>query len=80
MLNGFIKVAAVSTSVQVADCDLIARHIVTALSELTKKGVSIAVFPELCITGATCGDLFWQTTLIDGAQAALSGILADSAE
>ena len=74
MKDGFIKVAAATPSIKVADCDYNSKQIITLAKTLAKKGVRLAVFPELCITGYTCQDLFFQTALIDGAKSALSDI------
>ena len=73
---GFIKVAAATPMVRIADC----RHNIEATAELLRRaeseGVSITVFPELSITGYTCGDLFQQSRLLDAAEEALSELLA----
>ena len=75
MKDGFIKVAAATPEIKVADCDHNAKQIISIAKELATKGVKLAVFPELCITGYTCQDLFFQTTLLDGAKNALLTIL-----
>lgn len=71
-MKGFVKVASAITKVKVADC----RHNVVEINRLIGKaatsGVQIVVFPELSITGYTCGDLFLQQTL---QEEALSGML-----
>ena len=74
MKDGFIKVAAATPSIKVADCDYNSKQIITLAKTLAKKGVRLAVFPELCITGYTCQDLFFQTALLDGAKSALEDI------
>ena len=72
MKDGFIKVAAATPQLRVADpvynCEKM-RELVAAASG---KGVQILVFPELAITGSTCGDLFWQETLLQTAEKELT--------
>ena len=74
MKDGFIKVAAATPEIKVADCEYNSKQIIALAKTLAKKGVKLAVFPELCITGYTCQDLFFQTTLINGAKSALNDI------
>lgn len=71
MSNGFIRVAAASPDVKVADVDANVEAICGLISELDDKGVEVAVFPELCVTGYTCGDLFHNATLLKSASEAL---------
>ena len=59
MAYGFIKTACVSPQLKVADCKFNAEQIVESAGAASKKGASILVFPELSITGYTCGDLFF---------------------
>ena len=80
MEHGFIRSAAVSCALRVADCDYNAGQIIAELRRCAAEGVQLAVCPELCITGYTCGDLFLQRTLQTGAEAALSRILQASEE
>ena len=75
MKNGFIKVAAATPDLRVADCSYNANEIISITNELAKKGVSLIVFPELSITGYTCGDLFLTKTLPQKALDALELIL-----
>lgn len=75
MKDGFIRAGAATPEIKVADCDYNAEKIISLINEAAEKGVSVLVFPELCITGATCGDLFLQKALIDGARKALDKIL-----
>ncbi len=65
---GFIKVAAITPDVKVADCDYNTFKIKACIDEAYKENVKIAVFPELSVTGYTCEDLFWQATLIESAR------------
>ena len=60
MKDGFIKAAAATPRIQVADCVSNTREIIEKAKEMSQAGARILVFPELSITGYTCGDLFWQ--------------------
>ena len=71
MKDGFVKVSSVTTPVKVADVDYNVAQIIDAMKKEFKKGTKIAVFPELCITGSSCGDLYMQKVLLDAAQAGL---------
>jgi NAD+ synthase (glutamine-hydrolysing) len=79
MKDGFIRTAAITPEIKVADCDHNASRIIELIDEAAKKDVSIAVFPELCITGYTCGDLFLHKALIDSGTKALEKIAKASA-
>lgn len=78
MFDGFIKVAAATPKIRVADCEYNADAIIALMNEAEACGVNILVFPELCVTGYTCHDLFYQRTLLDGAKAALLRIVKAS--
>lgn len=78
MKNGFIKVAAVSPDIRVADTEYNAKSIIADIKHASDEGVKLVVFPELSITSATCGDLFMQKVLIDKAEDALSKICAQT--
>ena len=67
MKDGFLKAAALSPALRVADCTCNVRQITDALHKAAARGVKLAVFPEFCLTGYTCGDLFLQRTLQTGA-------------
>ena len=75
---GFLKVAAASPKLQVANCIFNVKEIVTCLEHANVQGVKVITFPELCITGYTCGDLFFQQTLLDQAINGLGDILKAS--
>lgn len=77
---GYIKVAAAVPAVKVADCDFNAGHIVAMMRRAAERGVRVVTFPELCITGYTCGDLFLQSKLLDAAAEALGRIAEASRE
>ncbi len=71
MKHGFIKAAAVTPKIKVADPAYNAAVICERLEEAYAKGAKIIVFPELCLTGYTCGDLFLQELLLEEACACL---------
>ena len=71
MKDGFIKVAAGTPDVQVADCEFNAAEIIKMVREMEAEGAKVMVFPELCITAYTCGDLFWQENLLEEAKVQL---------
>ncbi len=75
MKHGFIKVAAAIPSMRVADCDYNEKQIENLVIQAEGKGVEIICFPELCITGATCGDLFFNHTLLNHSEIALFKLL-----
>lgn len=68
---GFVRVAVISPELRVADVDFNTQAIIAALQEAAKQGCRLAVFPELCITGYSCADLFYQSALLDKAREAL---------
>ena len=75
MNYGYVKVAAAVPRVKVADCKFNASEIEKEIIIADGKGVQIIAFPELCITGYTCGDLFAQQLLLEQAEMALIQIL-----
>lgn len=75
---GFVRVAAVSPRGAVADCVFNAERIIAQAMSLSESGVELIVFPELSITGYSCGDLFLQRTLIDSAKAQLLRITEET--
>ena len=64
MKHGFIRVAAATPVIRVADCGYNTDRIIEMIEEAQKQEIKLVVFPELCITGYTCGDLFLQDTLL----------------
>ena len=80
MRDGFLTVAAGTPEIRVADCAYNAGQIIALMQEAAERGVKVLCLPELCVTGYTCGDLFLQSTLLRGAEEALSRILAETAE
>ncbi len=80
MRDGFIKVAAATPKIRVADCDYNATQIIDLMKEAAALGVKVMAFPELCLAGYTCGDLFLQDALLVDCQNALGRVLAETAE
>ena len=80
MQDGFVKIAAATPALRVADCVYNASQIIEQAKQAAKKGAKLVVFPELCLTGYTCGDLFLQQTLLDGALAALDTVREETAK
>lgn len=76
MRDGFIKVAAGTPKIKVADCRYNAEAVFTLMREAADQGVRVLCLPELCLTGCTCGDLLLQDALLKGAEEGLSTILA----
>jgi NAD+ synthase (glutamine-hydrolysing) len=70
----FLRVAAVSPELRVADVDFNVQAIVAALNQAAGQGCQVIVFPELCLTGYSCGDLFYQSALLERARAALESV------
>ncbi|MEE0027208.1 MAG: nitrilase-related carbon-nitrogen hydrolase, partial [Atopobiaceae bacterium] len=64
MQDGFVKVAACAPRIRVADVAHNTAACVAAIRAAADAGAKVVVLPELCITGATCGDLFWQAELL----------------
>jgi len=79
MKDGFFRTAAVVPQVAVADPEANANAIIQHIASLAAQNVDLAVFPELCITGYTCGDLFHSSPLLDAAATALQRIAAATA-
>ena len=79
MKHGFIKVAAATPKIRVADTQFNTRAIMDKITESYEKGARIIVLPELCITGYTCQDLFAQELLLEGALNSLGEIMKATA-
>ena len=71
MFDGFLRVAAATPDIRVADCNFNGASAAALVSEAYEQGVSLLVLPELCLTGYTCSDLFLQESLLNGAGKAL---------
>lgn len=79
MKDGFVKIACVTPQVRVADCLWNCEQILAGAKEAVQMGAKLVVFPELSITGYTCGDLFLQYPLLQGAWDALVRLLHETA-
>ena len=75
MRYGFVRTAALAPKIKVADTGYNAQEIIRLMKEAWERGARILVFPELCITGYTCGELFLQELLLRQAKEALLEIL-----
>ena len=81
MIDGFVKVAAVTPEARVADVAFNVGACVAAAREAAEKdGAAVIVLPELAITGYTCEDLFWQDSLVRAAEAGLAEFAARTAD
>lgn len=76
MQYGFIKVCAATPDMRVADVDFNTKKIIEAITESAENGSQLTVFPELCVCGYTCGDLFNQPALIKACETAINKIVA----
>ena len=74
-MHHFIKVCTATPQLFLADCNKNAEMIIYCLKEAAKNKATLIVFPELCLTGHSCEDLFFQSTLIDAAEKATKMIL-----
>jgi NAD+ synthase (glutamine-hydrolysing) len=77
---GFLRVAVVTPELRVADVTYNVQTIIEAMQQVATQGCQLAVFPELCLTGYTCGDLFYQSLLLDKARQALAPLAAAAAQ
>lgn len=80
MRQGFVKVAAATPKILVADCVKNAQLIVEKIREMEQGGAKVMVLPELCLTGYTCSDLFWQERLLEEAREQLVRIAEQTKE
>lgn len=80
MKQGFVKVAAATPKIAVADCKKNVEVILESIREMEEKGAKVMVLPELCITGYTCADLFWQGRLLEEAKESLQKIANETAD
>ena len=71
---GFVRVAAVSPELKVADIDFNKNEILQQISLANEKQCQIILFPELAITSYSCGDLFYQSYLLEGSLKAIEEI------
>ena len=77
-MYGFVKVGAAVPRLRLADCVYNKEQIVAMAKDAAEKGVRVLTFPELCITGYTCADLFMQRTLLGAAEKAVKAIIAET--
>lgn len=78
MLDGFVKVATCSPELKVADCEYNCDKMIEKSRKMSHEGVKVLAFPELCLTGYTCGDLFLQDQLLKGALEGLGRFAAET--
>ncbi len=78
MRHGYVKVASATPQIKVADTTHNGQAIRELMERTAREGAKVVVFPELCITGYTCGDLFLQKTLLEGAKDELVKLAAAS--
>ena len=71
---GLVRVCAATPEIRVGDVDFNVKNILSAAKEAAEKGAQVIVFPELCITVYTCGDLFNQRALTESAADALEDL------
>ena len=79
MRDGFFRVAAATPKVKVADVEENVRRIKALIQEAAERGCGAACFPELAVTGYTCGDLFQNRALMAGAERALARLMEETA-
>lgn len=75
MNHHFLKVCAATPMLRIGDCEYNVTQIEHCLEKATKEAAELIVFPELCITGYTCGDLFFQTTLLEQSEKAMERLI-----
>lgn len=80
MRHGYIRTAAVTPEIKVADPVYNGKIICEKMDEVMETGAAVVVFPELCITGYTCGDLFWQELLLNQSKEQLLKIAGHTRE
>ncbi len=80
MKDGLIQVAAATPEIHVADCAFNADNILALCREANERGVQAVCFPELCLTGYTCSDLFLHNLLLDGAKQQLLRIARETSD
>ena len=80
MKQGFVKAASATPAIRVADPVYNAQVICEQAKEAAEHGAKIVVFPELCITGYTCNDLFFARTLLEKAKEALLTIVEETGQ
>ena len=76
---GYVRVAASVPELKVANVEFNTNEVISEIKKLDKEGVQIVTFPELCLTGYTCADLFSQDILIDKSMEALERVVKETA-
>ena len=79
-MYGFFRVGAAVPELKVADCSFNTKEILKVIQEAKEKNIRALVFPELCISSYTCGDLFLQRTLIESCEKSLSDIAKQTSD
>lgn len=80
MKDGFVKAAAVTPSLRVADCEYNTDQIIKNIKAAADNGAVIVALPELSVTGYTCSDLFLQQALLDKAEESIAKIIEETQE
>ena len=80
MKDGFVKIGAASVDIRVADVNNNCKSCIEAARLAAEQGVKVVVLPELTLTGATAGDLFFQSTLLTAAERALADFAEQTAD
>ena len=80
MKDGFVKVAAVTPKMRVADCDYNTEQIILSIKSAAENGACVITLPELAVTGYTCSDLFLQQAMLDKAEECIKLILKSTAD
>ena len=80
MKDGFIKVCAATPDIRVADCTYNKEKIIGLITDATRLGAKLIVLPELCLTGSSAGDLFFQKKLIDSAKESILEIAKETGD
>ena len=78
MKDGFLRTAAATPKIRVADPQYNAKQIIELMEQGESRGVKVMVFPELCLTGYTCSDLFLQASLLESVKRELKHIVEAS--
>ena len=79
-MYGYVRVGAAVPRLKLADCTYNKEQIVTMAKEAAAKGIRVLTFPELCITGYTCADLFMQRPLLVAAEKTIKAIASETAD
>ena len=80
MFDGFVRLCAATPALEVANVEKNAAEISRLAKEAAQEGANVCVFPELCLTGYTCGDLFLHGHLVRGALEGLKSVLKNTRE